>query len=40
MKNERSLIFNDINIDMVRLKFVFVPDVLYYSIFSAFFWFN
>ena len=38
MKNERSLIFNDI--DMVRLKLVFLPDFLYYFIFSAFFWFN
>ena len=40
MKSEISLMFNDIIIDMVRLKFVFLPDVLYYSIFSAFFWFN
>ena len=38
VKNERSLIFNDI--DMVRLKLVFLPDVLSYSIFSDFFWVN
>ena len=37
VKNERSLIFNDIIIDMVRLKFVFLPDVFFVVVVFALF---